>query len=38
LRDVWVGGRCRVRGGMHAGADEAARRFVAARATLLKEA
>jgi formimidoylglutamate deiminase len=38
LHEVWVGGRCRVRHGMHAAADEACRRFVAARTLLLQQA
>jgi formimidoylglutamate deiminase len=36
LREVWVGGRCRVQDGVHAAADEACRRFVAARKLLLQ--
>jgi formimidoylglutamate deiminase len=37
LHEVWVGGRCRVHDGVHAAADEALRRFVAARTLLLRE-
>lgn len=35
VRDVWVGGRRRVQNGSHAGAEDALRGFVAARAELL---
>lgn len=35
LREVWVGGRCRVREGRHAEQDTARARFVAARRQLL---
>lgn len=38
LRDVWVGGRCRVRGGRHAGEDAARARFAQARRRLLEDA
>jgi formimidoylglutamate deiminase len=38
LREVWVGGRCRVSGGRHAEAESARRRFVAARHQLLASA
>ena len=38
LHEVWVGGRCRVRHGVHAAADQACRRFVAARTLLLQQA
>ncbi|WP_298835136.1 formimidoylglutamate deiminase [uncultured Piscinibacter sp.] len=37
IREVWVGGRCRVQNGQHAGAEAAAERFVAARGRLLSE-
>ena len=37
VREVWVGGRRRVAGGEHALADDARRRFVAARAQLLSQ-
>ena len=38
LRQVWVGGRCRVSDGAHALGAQACERFVAARARLLQEA
>jgi formimidoylglutamate deiminase len=38
LREVWVGGRCRVREGEHALAAQACNRFVKARAALLRDA
>lgn len=37
VREVWVGGECRVRSGEHALAREARERFVGARAQLLRE-
>lgn len=37
VREVWVGGRCRVQNGQHAGAQAAAEGFVAARGRLLAE-
>ena len=36
--EVWVGGRCRVKDGVHAAAGEACSRFVAARKLLLQQA
>lgn len=36
VRDVWVAGRQRVQGGVHAAADRAAPAFIAARAQLLE--
>ena len=36
LREVWVGGRCRVKDGVHAAAGEACSRFVAARKLMLQ--
>ncbi len=38
VREVWVGGRCRVKDGVHAAAGEACSRFVAARKLLLQQA
>ena len=38
VREVWVGGGCRVQDGEHSAGDDACRRFVAARSTLLREA